>query len=124
MKNERFILAFVIITKLILSVLICLYFWNATELVQIKQIPIYLLAMAIVYIGLQMITRKLATVHNWWDWVYYIGLVAIMIPVSFATKEHEVIYHLITDIGTICLILPVLADGYFYIGNSSNNRKK
>lgn len=124
MRNERFILAFAIIAKLVLSVLICMYFWNATELIQIKEIPIYLLVLAIAYIGLQMTTRKLATVHNWWDWVYYMGLVSIMVPVSFATSEHEKMYHIITDVGTICLILPVLADGYFFIENKSNKRKK
>jgi hypothetical protein len=124
MRNQRIILAFAIIAKLILSVLICMYFWNSTELIQIKQIPVYLLVMSVVYIGLQMYTRKISTVHNWWDWVYYIGLVSIMVPVSIATSENEKIIHLVTDIGTICLILPVLADGYFFIGNTSNKGKK
>lgn len=124
MRNERLILAFAIIAKLISSVFICLYFWNATQLFEIKQIPLSILILAVIYIGLQMVTRKLSTVHNWWDWVYYIGLLSIMIPVTFANAKSELVFHLITDIGTICLVLPVLADGYFFISGYSTKNKK
>lgn len=120
--SKRLLLALVIIGKLLLSVLICSYFWNTADLLGLKQLPVSVIILAVLYIGLQMLTRRLSEVNNWWDWVYYFGLLSIMIPVTFATKESENIYHLITDIGTICLILPALADGYFLIVQSPNKK--
>lgn len=120
--SKRLLLALVIVGKLVLSVLICTYFWNATDLLALKQLPIMVIILAVFYIGLQMLTRKLSEVNNWWDWVYYFGLLSIMIPVTFATKQYEQIFHLITDIGTICLILPAMADGYFLIVQSPQKK--
>ena len=119
MNASRLILALTIIAKLVLAVLIAWYFWNATTLIEIKQLPVYILIYAVVYIGLQMVTRKLSKVTNWWDWVYYIGLLSIMIPVLLASTENEVMFHAITDYGIICLILPVLVDGYFFVNKPS-----
>lgn len=115
-------MALVIVGKLILSVLICTYFWNTTDLVSLKQLPVSVIVLAVIYIGLQMLTRKLSEVSNWWDWVYYFGLLSIMIPVTFATREYESVFHMITDIGTICLIMPALADGYFLIVQSPKKK--
>lgn len=120
--SKRLLLALVIVGKLLLSVMICTYFWNATDLIALKQLPVGVIVLAVFYIGLQMLTRKLSKVNNWWDWVYYFGLLSIMIPVTFATKKSEVVFHLIADLGTICLVLPALADGYFLIVQSPKKK--
>lgn len=105
----------VIVAKLILAVLICMYFWKTDDLAGITNLPIYILVLCVLYIGMQMLTRRLSNVQNWWDWVYYAGLVAIMVPVMLATEEKLSNYNAITDYGTIMLILPGLVDGYFII---------
>jgi hypothetical protein len=124
MRNERVIFAVLIIAKLILSFILCFYFWNVTTITQLKQIPISIVLIAIIYIALQMLTRKLSTRHNWWDWVYYGGLVSIMITVSFATLEYFKVFQYIVELGTICLILPIFIDGYFFIKNPLNKQGK
>lgn len=121
MNTTRLILALAIIVKLALSVLISSYFWNATTLMEIKQLPIYILILAVAYIGLQMLTRKLSGIQNWWDWVYYVGLLSIMIPAMLANAENFKLYHAITNYGTLCLILPVLVDGYYFVNKSGKN---
>ena len=124
MINERIIFAVLIFTKFILSFILCLYFWNATTIILLKQIPISIVLVAIIYIGLQMLTRKISKIHNWWDWVYYGGLVSIMITVSFATLEYFKVFQYIVELGTICLILPIFIDGYFFIKNPLNKQGK
>lgn len=119
MNFNRLFLALAIVGKLVLATLICMYFWNASELIEIKQLPIQILVFAVIYIGLQMLTRKMTNVNNWWDWIYYLGLVSIMVPVMLADVEHAKLYHAITDYGTILLILPVLVDGYNFINKPS-----
>lgn len=118
--NKRIIISLAVILKLILASLICTYFWKSTTLIEIQQIPLYVLILSVAYIGLQMATRRISGVQNWWDWVYYIGLLSIMIPVTFANTEHEKLFHAITDYGTILLIIPVLVDGWHLVKPNSS----
>jgi hypothetical protein len=115
------IIRLAVVAKLILAVLICSYFWQAITILEIRQLPMQVLIMCVAYIGLQMLTRRLSGSQNWWDWVYYVGLLCIMIPVSIANDENAALYHAITDYGTILLIIPVLIDGWFLINPKSTN---
>lgn len=115
MNSRRIFLGLAIIFKLVLAVIICLYFWEATMLVELKQIPVYILVLTVVYIALQLVTRRISSVHHWWDWVYYFGLVSIMVTTMFANHSNENIFHWITDLGTLLLIFPPLADGYAFV---------
>lgn len=115
----RLILAVAILGKLFFSISICEYFWSSDSLSELQRIPIIILVYAVLYIGLQLLTRKLSEVKNWWDWVYYAGLVAIMIPTFLVTEENQKFFNLITDYGTICLIIPVLVDGWNFVNNST-----
>ena len=112
MKSKDLFLAIAITGRLFLSFMICAYFWKSNDLVHLQQIPISVLAMAAVYIGLQLLTRKLSHVQNWWDWVYYFGLLSIMLPNLLATNSNQHIYHFISDFGTICLIIPAMIDSW------------
>lgn len=112
---KNLIIRLALVVKLILAVLICSYFWDSSTLEEIRQLPMMVLIMCVVYIGLQMLTRRLTNSQNWWDWVYYVGLLCIMIPVSIANEKNEVLFHAMTDYGTILLIIPVLVDGWFLI---------
>lgn len=58
--------------------------------------------------------------QHWWDWVYYIGLLCIMIPVMFANEKSADLYHIIVDYGTLLLVLPVLVDGWLLVKPNSN----
>jgi hypothetical protein len=49
---------------------------------------------------------------NWWDWLYYIALVSIALPVLFANSLNENFYHWILDLGCTFFIIPVLVDMY------------
>ena len=112
MKPKDLFLAIAITGRFFLSFMICAYFWKSNDLIQLQQIPISVLAIAAVYIGLQLLTRKLSQVQNWWDWVYYFGLLSIMLPNLLATNSNQHIYHFMSDYGTICLIIPAMIDGW------------
>jgi hypothetical protein len=122
-SSVRFILAAAIIGKLFLAYSICEYFWASETLSELQRIPLLILIYAVLYIGLQLLTRKLSEVKNWWDWVYYVGLLAIMIPTFLATEKNQNIFNIVSDYGTICLILPVLVDGWNFVNNSTKTTK-
>jgi hypothetical protein len=112
MKSKDLILTLAITGRFFLSFLICSYFWKSNDLVRLQQIPISILALAAIYIGLQLLTRKLSKVQKWWDWVYYFGLLSIMLPNLLADESNQKYYHFISDYGTICLIIPAIIDGW------------
>jgi hypothetical protein len=116
---EKLVLRLAIVLKLVLSILICWYFWSVNDLEGIQQLPMYVLVLCVVYIGLQMITRRISKAQHWWDWVYYAGLLCIMIPVMFSSEKTLVVYNVITDIGTLLLVLPVLVDGWILVKPNS-----
>jgi hypothetical protein len=120
--NQKLIIRLATVAKLVLAVLICSYFWESTTLLEIRQLPMTVLVMCVVYIGMQMLTRRLSGNQNWWDWVYYVGLICIMVPVSFANEKNELLYHVMTDYGTILLIIPVLVDGWFLIRSNPSEQ--
>ena len=117
MKTPKFVFALLILAKLFLASTIVLYFWNVNTLVEITKLPLYVLILTVVYIGFQMVTRRFSKKQNWWDWIYYIGLAAIMLPVVMAKPENEKIFHLLTDFGILFLLLPVLIDGFYFVKN-------
>lgn len=86
------------------------YYWMVTGLQDITVLPFSILGLALVYIGLQLIKRALLKIQNWWDWTYYLGLVSIVVPVLFAKETNQLFFHLLTDYGTMFLMLPVVMD--------------
>lgn len=100
--------------KLIIGIVVCSYFWMTNSIDDVSTLPIWLLILTVIYIGLQMFSRKYSETNHWWDWVYYIGLLSIMIPVSIIDTENQKLCHLATDFGTLCLIAPPLADAIIF----------
>jgi uncharacterized membrane protein HdeD (DUF308 family) len=105
--------------KFVIGCIVCIYFWNATTMNQVSLLPIWLLILTVVYIALQMFSRKYSAAGHWWDWVYYIGLLSIMIPVSIINAGNEALCHLATDFGTLFLIAPPIADTFVFFKKST-----
>ncbi|GAB5418083.1 MAG: hypothetical protein Crog4KO_31630 [Crocinitomicaceae bacterium] len=64
------------------------------------------------YVLLQVVKRFTHQRRYWWDWLYYIGLAAAMLPTFLASAESEGLMHIITDFGTPFLAIPVMLDLY------------
>jgi hypothetical protein len=121
MNTPKFVFALIILAKLVLATTISWYFWNVNTLLEITKLPLYVLILTVVYIGFQMVTRRFSKKQNWWDWIYYIGLAAIMLPVVMAKPENEKMFHWLTDFGILFLLLPVLIDGYYFVKNQKES---
>ena len=121
MNTPKFVFILLILAKLSLASTILWYYWNVNTLVEITKLPLYVLILTVVYIAFQMLTRRLSKKQNWWDWIYYIGLAEIMLPVVMAKPENEKMFHLLTDFGILFLLLPVLIDGYSFVKNQKES---
>lgn len=112
LKNSRLFHIGIIVDLLILGGIITYYYWSHESLESLLYVPIYIMILALVYILLQIAKRYLYKEYNWWDWLYYVGLLAMMLPTLFASEESLSTYNLFTDIGVLFLIIPIVLDGY------------
>lgn len=112
MKNGKAILSLLLLVSLILGALVVFYYWKADSLIAIKFVPINIMILVLIYIVTQFLKRVLTKTQNWWDWLYYVGLVTIALPV-FIGKEENISWLLpLTQIGVLFLIFPVLVEGF------------
>lgn len=110
MDYKKIIWVLLLVGMTVCTGIILGYYWMATSLEDISTLPVFVLGLALVYIGLQLIKRALLKVQNWWDWTYYLGLVSVVLPVLFAKESNQLFFHLLTDYGTLFLMLPVIMD--------------
>jgi hypothetical protein len=110
MDFKKIIWILILIGMVACAAVIIGYYWTATNLVDIYSVPIFVLATSLVYIGLQLLKRIVLKIQNWWDWTYYLGLVAIVAPVLLANESNQLYFHLLTDYVTFFLLLPAILD--------------
>lgn len=99
-----------LIMATIVSLIIVGYYWSNSSLSSITLVPITIMILALIYILIQIVKRFIVKEHNWWDWLYYLGLIAMMLPTVIANSANESYFHFITDYGTLFLIIPILLD--------------
>lgn len=95
-----------IITTLVLlaiAVLITGYYLFADSYDDLKNVPTTLYVAAIVYILIQLVKRSITKKMPWYDWFYYLGLAAIILP--FALPEKEWLFSMVIY-GSLALALP------------------
>ncbi|MCH2230140.1 MAG: hypothetical protein MK105_07325 [Crocinitomicaceae bacterium] len=107
-KRNKVIL---LILSTLVSCLIIAYYWSNSSLSSISLVPISIMALALLYILIQMAKRFFVKEQNWWDWLYYVGLLSMITPTFFANNSNEYIFHLVTDYGILFLLIPILFDG-------------
>ena len=105
------ILQFILIVALLASsAYVVLYYWtvdgNAEKL---RELPTTLLSAIIVYIALQLLKRFIKKKIEWFDWFYYIGLIAVLLPLMLVTASSDWIFD-ITQYGSLFLVLPPLIE--------------
>lgn len=83
------------------------YYWDNDSLESIKYLPMRVLIFVFGYILIQISKRFVFRKQNWWDWLYYIGLIAVILPVYFVSDTSLATFQLVAKIGTIFLIIPV-----------------
>ena len=111
-KNNQLLHYGIVLVLLALSGVIIRYYWNTEGVDGIKFVPMYVMILAFVYVLFQILKRYLYKEYNWWDWLYYIGLASMMLPTLLASEENLNLMSILTDIGTLFLVFPILLDAF------------
>ena len=109
--NLNFLRIILLIPLITCGGIIFFYYWSNTSYDKLVIAPVYIFITCLVYIGLQVLKRSLIKERNWWDWLYYIGLISVTLPVLIGTIENLPLMHNIATIGSLFFILPAGLDG-------------
>lgn len=82
----------------------------------LKELPSELLTAFVSYIGLQLIKRYLTKKIAWHDWLYYVGLIAVLFPLIPLPTPGDWLF-LITKYGAFFLLLPPLVEAIKFIAS-------
>lgn len=115
MKNNALILAILLSASLIVGFVIVSYYWEITIFAQILHPPFWLWVVALGYILLQIVRRKISRDRRWWDWLYYIGLSVMVLPVFFGNEENGAFFIGMARWGSFAFLAPVLLYGSLMI---------
>jgi len=112
------VVQFIFIIGLLLSSgYIAFYYWTINSVESLRNLPTTLLTALIVYIAIQLVKRLIKRKIEWYDWLYYIGLVAVLLPLLFIGVSSDWIFD-VTKYGSLFLVLPPLIDLLKIIGAS------
>lgn len=107
---KRLIERLVIIIMLACAGFIIYYYWNTQELENLRSLSMLLISAIMLYIICQLVKRFIFNKMGWYDWVYYIGLISILMPLLLKQETGEWL-HAITDYGSLFLLVPPIFGG-------------
>tara|TARA_R110002072_G_scaffold256261_1_gene415081 strand:- start:11659 stop:12027 length:369 start_codon:yes stop_codon:yes gene_type:complete len=110
LKDSKLLKIVMLTTMLIFAGMVIVYYWNSDSLESMKYIPMRILIFVFGYILIQISKRFVFRKQNWWDWLYYIGLIAVILPVYFVSDTSLETFQMIAKIGTISLVIPIVFD--------------
>lgn len=108
---------------LITAVYINFYYWTVSEVDELRNLPPLLLTAVIIYLLVQLIKKSLnKNKVVWYDWVYYLGIVGILLPLISIFSSGEWLFT-VTKIGAIFLLIPPII-AVIMLRNKSKNKDK
>lgn len=102
---KKVLLVFLVAALLICALVVNYHYWSATEIVELRELPPFLLTSLIVYIGVQLLKRYIYKQIEWYDWFYYIGLIAVVLPLISFFSSGEWLFS-VTKYGALFFLLP------------------
>lgn len=110
LKKNKIVELLIVILMGVFAGICIAYYWSISSFEGLKFVPMKIMIFAFCYILLQIIKRFIFRKQNWWDWLYYIGLLAIVIPSYLATDSNYSAMLLFAQVGTCFLIIPLIFD--------------
>lgn len=105
---QRFLHLLMLIILLPICGYILFYYWTNVSYEGLRQLPTLLWSSIIIYILIQLIKRFTTKKVEWYEYTYYLGLAAILIP--FIIPGNPDWLFTITRFGTLFLAFPPVVE--------------
>lgn len=86
-----------------------IYYIQADEIRELRTLPTSFLIAVIIYILVQLIKRFLQKKMPWYNWLYYLGLVAVIVPLPLFSVQGDWVFS-VTRWGSLFLLIPPLIE--------------
>lgn len=106
---KRILRFLLVIILLLTSIYVVFYYWSVSEIEDLRSLPSILLTAIVIYIAVQLIKRFVRKKIAWYDWFYYVGLVAVLLPLMTFTASGDWIFD-VTKYGSFFLVFPPLVE--------------
>lgn len=115
MKENRKVYGIILALSLLAGGYVITYYWLDHSVERLKVLSIDVVIALFAYIFMQIVKRQWFAARNWWDWLYYFGLLAAVMPTYFANESSASSYGMLAQFGTFFLLIPVFLDGKKWI---------
>lgn len=107
-KLKQILLYTLLIILILSGTYVFLYYIIASEISQLRTLPPLFLVIIILYILVQLGKRFLQDEIKWYNYLYYVGLAAVVIPLPLFSLQENWIF-VVTRFGSLFLIIsPVI----------------
>jgi len=114
---------YVLLVVLIISALYVVgYYMLANEITELRSLPTSFLIAIIAYILAQIIKRFVQKKMPWYNWIYYLGLIAVIIPLPLFSVQGNWVFS-VTRWGSLFLLVPPLIEFIIMIKSKPVARK-
>lgn len=117
--NPKYLRLLFLFLSLVSGVWVLVYYWSNSGLDALKYVRFDVMIAAFAYTMVQIIKRNLLKDQQWWNWLYYPGLLSILLPISFVTESNLATFEYLPKFGVLFLILPIILDVRHYFIKSS-----
>lgn len=111
-KNKLRLSTFLNVILLLISVLISMYYWFNSELVSMKNLPIGLIFLIIIFVLLDWIKiRFISNKMHWWGYISYLGFTCLLYPILLGNSSSDLdTLNSITDVGVLFFFISIGID--------------
>lgn len=120
-KFKKSILYTLLVILIASSIYIIVYYTFAVKIGALRVLPTSFLLVVIVYILAQLGKRYFEHKTPWYNWLYYIGLAAIILPLPLFSMEGDWIFP-ISRYGSFFLLIPPLIEFIMLIRENQKNK--
>ena len=108
-KINRGILYLLLVVLIAAALYIFFYYVMANSITELRTLPTSFLIAVIVYILAQLIKRFIQKKMPWYNWLYYLGLFAVIIPLPLFTAQSNWLFS-VTRYGSLFLLIPPVVE--------------
>ncbi|HZH85974.1 MAG TPA: hypothetical protein VFD77_01570 [Brumimicrobium sp.] len=108
-KLNRGVLYLLLVILMASALYVFSYYMLANEITALRSLPTSFLIAVIAYILAQLVKRFVQKKMPWYNWLYYLGLIAIIIPLPLFSVQGNWVFS-VTRYGSLFLLIPPLIE--------------
>jgi hypothetical protein len=108
-KFNRGVIYVLLVALIATALYVFVYYQFANSITELRSLPTSFLIVVIVYILAQLIKRFIQKKMPWYNWLYYLGLVAVIVPLPLFSVQGNWIFS-VARYGSLFLLIPPVVE--------------